>query len=148
MVVANHLPEGSLMNVKGIVGYGIFPGLLLLTGFLVDRGQLWSSGANWTIPWLCSALALALLVVGATSLICDQPAASLAPSTVFLVYLVVVVVAGVGIVLDGWKRPDVDAFLVSIAEWIGFSAILLVLFSAPRRKADSAASRESQPPAV
>jgi hypothetical protein len=66
------------------------------------------------------------------------------------------VVAGAGILLDGshrlpldvgiWPddhaanggplpgRPDdeQDAFLTSIAEWIGFSAILFVLFCAPR----------------
>ena len=125
---------GGAMTISRIVGYGMLPAVLLFTGWLVDRGQLWSSGANWTIPWLCSALALALLVVGAASLLCEQTPACLPRKAVVLLYLAIVLVMGAGIVVDGSDRPDQDAFRTSIAEWAGFSVILLVLFWVPRTR--------------
>jgi hypothetical protein len=105
---------------------------LIATGWIVGAGTLWSTPADLTVPWLCSALAVALLIVGAASALCQQPPAAIPVNAMILIYVGVVLVFGVGIVVDAavyWRWAGLFA---GLAEWLGFAVILLGCLWIPR----------------
>ena len=60
---------------------------LLAAAWLVNDERLWSPVGNTTMPWFCSALAIAILVVAFTIVLTQVPAAEL-PLRVSLVVTV------------------------------------------------------------
>jgi len=120
------------MTIGSVLGFTFLPFLLLLAGLFVGQHRVWSAGADPTIAWFCSAIAIALVVVGATSLLCQTPPGRIPRRSSLLVWISVVMLVGAGLFIDGWDTRATFAFRVSIAEWLGFAALLFVLFEVPR----------------
>lgn len=116
---------------------------LTAMAWIVATAHLWNTTADLTVPWLCSALALALLVVAAACVICQQPPASIPLKAVFLIYLGVVLVFAVGIIVDAAFYYRWAGLRASLAEWLGFSVILLGCLWIPRLTGDEVPSRPS-----
>ena len=133
------------MKTNKTLGYFLaVVGWILLT-FAISQQALWSAVCNWTIPWFCSALALALLIIFTMHVISGIPPYQMKLSAVLLVYALVVIIGAASIAVDNSAMPTVDDFNVtqewnapryfeSLLEWIGFSLILLVLLLVPRLK--------------
>jgi hypothetical protein len=115
---------------------------LIATGWIVATNNLWSTPADLTVPWLCSTLAVALLIVAAASAVCQQPPASIPMKATLLIYLGVVLVFGVGIVVDAAVYYRWAGLTASLAEWLGFSVILLGCLCIPRLAAREMLSDE------
>lgn len=120
------------MTIPTVLGFTFAALLFLLTGVFLRETRVWSSGAGPTIAWLCTAVAIALTLVGAASLLCQTTPGRIPRRSAILFSATVVVIAGVGMVVDNWAALDSAAFRISLAEWLGFSALLFVLFEVPR----------------
>jgi hypothetical protein len=120
------------MQTRDIVGFILVPVVLLAAAWLISDYQLWNPVASLTIPWFCTALALALLVLGATCLIVGAAPAAVPMKAALVIYGVTVIVVAVGLVVDGLDDLDGGTALTSLVEWVGFSLILLAVFMAPR----------------
>ena len=97
---------------------------LLLAAWLINTFCLWSSLANHTFPWLCSAIAVAILIVGAVSLLSHVPPGSLPVKHVILSWLSVMLIFGIGLVVDYFSYPTANDYLAALGEWLGFGVIL------------------------
>lgn len=119
-----------------VLGY-VFTALALLgIGLAIQFGQLWSRFGNLTLPWFCSALAVSLMVVCAAGLLTGRSPSRIPKAAAVMIYLATVLVAGIGIALDGWGAWGTTAFLTSMAECLGFAVILLILLTVPRLAKD------------
>jgi len=127
------------MTTQSLIGFGLLPVLLLIAGAVVQSNNVWSKGASPTIAWLCTAIAIALTVVGATSLLCQSAPGQIPRKTARLVWASVVIIAGAGLIVDAWAKHEAAGIGVSIAEWVGFSLLLAVLFEVPRASAAESA---------
>jgi hypothetical protein len=128
------------MTIASLLGFSFLSFLLLLAGLFVGQHRVWSAGADPTIAWFCSAVAIALIVVGATSLLCQTTPGRIPRRSSLLVWITVVVLVGAGVCIDGWSSRATFGFRVSIAEWLGFAALLFVLFEVPRAAANPPAA--------
>ncbi len=120
------------MTIPHVLGFTFLALLFLIAGSLLGGVRSWSPASSATIAWLCSALATALTVVGATSLLCQTEPGRIPRRSSRMIWAAVVVVAGLGIVVDNWGAFETFAFRIGIAEWLGFSVLLYVLFEVPR----------------
>ena len=122
------------MKIANTLGYFLLIVLLIVLGPVIQRGQLWTSACNWTIPWLCSAMALALCIVFLSCLLSGEELAKLNKKYLLFIYVPIVLVAGAGIAVDNYSRGSLgtDEFFVCMAEWLGFAVILLTFIMAPR----------------
>lgn len=101
---------------------------LLVAAVVIDGANLWSSVANYTIPWFCSALAIALLVTAAICLITGLPLREIDSRTLVVVWLVMTVGIGAGILIDAAASFQFAAYKVALTEWLGFAVMLAMLF--------------------
>lgn len=120
------------MTIPHVLGFTFLALLFLLAGSQLGGIRAWSPTSTATIAWICSALAVALTVVGATSLLCQTTPGRIPRRSARIVWAAVVVVAGIGIVVDNWGVLENAAFRIGVAEWLGFSVLLFVLFEVPR----------------
>lgn len=105
----------------------------------------WSQPGSATLPWLCSATALAVLVVALLSALTGKRVAELRLSVLWPVFAAFVMIGAIGIAVDGYPAGARGDLYLSLAEWLGFAVILLVLLLAPRRqKADMPAGLSSR----
>lgn len=125
------------MTIQSVLGFTLLSFLLLLAGLFVGQARVWSVGADPTIAWFCSAAAIALIVVGATSLLCQTAPGRIPRRSSLLVWITVVIIVGAGLFIDGWDKRTTFAFRVGIAQWLGFAALLFVLFEVPRASAQA-----------
>lgn len=133
-------------NRTDVLGY-VFTSLTLLgIGLAIHFAELWSLFGNLTLPWLCSTLALSLMVVCMVGLLAGRSPSEAPKAAVAMVYLATVLIVGIGIAVDAWESWDTRAFVISMAEWLGFAVILLILLTVPRfvkdRQAPDDASRQ------
>ena len=121
------------MKIANTLGYFLLVVLLIVLGPVIQRYQLWTDACNWTIPWLCSAMALGLCVVFSLCLLSGQELANLNKKYLLFLYVPIVLVAGAGIAVDSYSRGSLgtDEFFVCMAEWLGFAVILLTFLLAP-----------------
>lgn len=122
------------MKIANTLGYFLLIVLLIILGPVIQSFQLWTAACNWTIPWLCSAMALGLCVVFLSCLLSGQEFAKLNKKYLLFLYVPIVLVAGVGIAVDSYSPGPLgnDEFFVCMAEWLGFAVILLAFLLAPR----------------
>ena len=123
------------MKLTTVLSYALLPLVLLVIAWAVRTQFLWSSVARQTVPWFCSALALAVAVVGAVAVASGRPPSEMTRRAVLLVYVPVVLLLAGKLILDGWGEWENDPFILSAAEWLGFSILLLIVFVVPRLKA-------------
>jgi hypothetical protein len=121
-----------MQPLRMVIAVVLVSAALIAVGWMVGTNMLWRTVADLTVPWLCSALALALLIVGAVSAICDRSPASIPRNAALLTYLGVVVVLGTGIAVDAAVYRGWTGLFSSLAEWLGFAVILLGCFWIPR----------------
>ncbi|GEM_PF-1928458 len=121
------------MRIASTLGYFLLIVLLIILGPVVQSFQLWTGAGNWTIPWLCSAMALGLCVIFLSCLLSGQEFAKLNKKYLLFLYVPIVLVAGVGIAVDSYSHGSLghDEFFVCMAEWLGFAVILLAFLLAP-----------------
>jgi uncharacterized membrane protein YdcZ (DUF606 family) len=116
------------MTTPRLLGHVLLPIVLLVASRCIRDDRAWSADAEPTFVWLCSALAVALTVVGATALLAHDPAGRIPRRAALLTAVVVIGVAGVGLVVDNWAGLGEPRFRIAVAEWIGFAVILGALF--------------------
>ena len=121
------------MKIQELVGF-LGTAIALLIAAAVTRAfSLWSFLGNMTVPWLCAAVALALLLVLMTAVL-----SGCSPRNIPLVYALVVIIGTsvilfLGMVIDAIAYHASPRTLpVSAAEWLAFTIILAVLFWMPR----------------
>ena len=132
-----------MSNRTDVLGY-VFTSLTLLgIGLAIHFAKLWSPFGNLTLPWFCSALAISLMVVCAAGLLTGRSPSRIPKAAAAMIYLATVLVAAIGIAVDGWGAWGTMAFLTSMAEWLGFAVILLILLTVPRLAKDRQATDDA-----
>ena len=118
------------MQTRDVLGFLLFPLVLLAAAWVVAERQIWDAVGNSTVPWFWSALAIAVLLLGLTCLIAKQPPSELPMRVAVTVVTATLVVLAVGMVIDG--REFQTDWLSSVGSWIGFAVILGGVFALPR----------------
>jgi len=116
------------MEFTRALGFVLAAVALLLAAWLIRAMCLWSNLANHTLPWFCSAVAVAILIVGVVSLLSHLPPGSLPVTRVALSWLAVMLVFGIGMVVDYCSYPAANKWLPAVGEWIGFGVVLAGAF--------------------
>lgn len=122
------------MSWREIAGLLIAAAVLLLAGLITNLFRLWSFLANFTVPWFCSAVAMALCILVITALLTNASPSSIPVSRVLAVIMGSVGVIGIGMVVDAISYGSFGDWTASIGEWAGFTLILSVVFWIPRCK--------------
>jgi len=112
-------------------------GLLVAAG-LTRSFCLWSFLGNYTVPWFCAALAIALLLVILTAVLAGCTPGTIPMSRLLAVLIGASLALGVGMVVDSLSYGVPEDWTGSIGEWFGFTAMLAVLFWIPRLKSGQA----------
>lgn len=120
------------MSTRDLLGFFIAPIALIFTGWAIKEHALWSTLASATVPWFCTALALAMLVVGSTCTLLQCSPARIPAGRAAAVAAVVLVAIGVGLGVDAVAYNGARDLVASIGEWLGFAVLLGVVFWLPR----------------
>ncbi len=120
------------MQMRHLIGFVLIPLVLLVAAWLIDANSLWSLRGSMLMPWLCSASAVAIAIVGAAcALVGAEPARIPLPVIVCVVGSIMAVHAA-GLIVDGQSYALTSDFFEVAAEWIGFGAVLAGAFLLPR----------------
>ena len=126
------------MKLLDLLNYVIVAVVLLAIGYVAKVTGIWSFYNSVTIPYICFAGATALMIVAATCLVCQKPLLELPWTTIIIVSGAFFVISGTGVFVyyfqDWFKTWGNHSFLVSILEWVGASAVLVLTFVLPRLK--------------
>jgi len=120
------------MNTRELLGFTIIPIGLLIAAIAINSLSLWSFLGNLTVPWLCTALAISLLIAGSTSLLSHCRLAEIPAPVAVLVVLGVALVVGIGLLVDLFAYELTEDWLATLGEWFGFLGILAGVFVIPR----------------
>jgi len=108
-------------------------GVLALVGWSVGSDRLWSSASNLTVPWLCSALALALLVAAGTEALRGRPLREVPVGTRVAAGAATSAVLAAGLLVDVVTYGVREDGLATLAEWVGFTVLLALVLLLPGR---------------
>ena len=106
--------------------------VLLTAAWVIHTQSLWGRLANLTVPWLCTALALVLVVTVTVCALRGQRPGELPWLVVAGVVLVVPGVLLVGVFVDREHYGSGSDFWGSLWEIGGFAALLLLGFVVAR----------------
>ncbi len=122
------------MKVASAVCYALLAMVFLAVAwFLWQAGDLMSVILAPRLPLLSALLALALAVVGATSLVCGRPVAELSRRSILWSALPTALVMLLLLVQEGLlDLAHITYWVTALIEWGSFCAILAGLFMAPR----------------
>ncbi len=123
------------MTARDIAAFVLIPLVLLVAAWVIKMFPLWSFLGNATVPWFCTALALAMLIVGVTCILLRCLPDAIPARHAALVVTGILVVIGIGLAVDGFAYEEADDWLASIGEWSGFAVILVGVFWLPRLRA-------------
>lgn len=107
---------------------------LLAAAGLTHAYRLWSLLGNYTVPWFCGALAIAVLLFTLTAVLTGCAPGKIPVSRILTVLIGSSLAVGVGMLVDGVSYDIPKDWTASVGEWIGFTVILAVLFWLPRLK--------------
>jgi len=107
--------------------------LFLGTAWLIKEDRLWSEIGNFTVPWFCTALALALLIVLLVCSLRGQAPSDLPWCVVISTVLGVAVVLLVGTEVDN-ETYRLSGIVGTRWELAGFVGLLLGMFLVTRRR--------------
>ncbi len=125
------------MDHQRLVGFVLTPIVLLAIAWLIRTGSLWTSAGSTVLPWLCTALSLALAIVGATcALLSVKPSQIPLPTAACVIGSIMIVYAA-GIIVDESSLQLKGDLLELGAEWLGFGAMLAGAFFLPRTMDDA-----------
>lgn len=112
---------------------------LLLAAALTHVYSLWSFLGNYTVPWFCCAVGIALLLVAAVTALTGRTPDILPLSRVLVVVIGSSIAVALGMLVDGISYQIPKDWPASVAEWAGFTIILMMAFWIPRiREKDNA----------
>jgi hypothetical protein len=114
-------------------GYFVMAILLLVIGYIIGDGVVWTLAMNGVLVWFCQALALALALVGITCLVSNKRVKELTPGAVTWIMVLVTAISLVGIVWMDVYNPNTNATITALIELGLFFVILLSLFLLPRK---------------
>lgn len=120
------------MNWKQTIGLVCVAVGLLIAAAAIDVYELWSVLSNCTVPWFCSALAIALLVMAGTCFLTNAAPAEIPKSRVEAAIVGPSVGVGLGMLVDAATYGTAGDWGGSIAEWAAFTVMLGVVFWIPR----------------
>lgn len=123
----NNIKFGNLIVITSIA-LG-----LLVAAVLINNFKLWSLLGNFTVPWFCSSLAIAMLLVAMVSALTGYPPATIPISSVLVVIVGTSVVVGIGMLVDAYSYSVPQDWVGSLAEWAGFTMIVIVVFWIPKK---------------
>lgn len=106
--------------------------VLLAAAWVIRTQSLWGRLANLTVPWLCTALALVLIVIVTVCALRGQRPSELPWLVVAGVVLVVPGILLAGILVDREHYGSGSGFWGSLWEIGGFAALLLLGFVVAR----------------
>lgn len=111
---------------------------LLIAGSLVEYANLWSRLANYTVPWLCSVIAISSFIFVITVSTSGCQASELPLSRIFVIVSACSVIMGAGMYIDSlsYASDGIGDYMSSIGEWLAFTLILAGFFWLPRIKKD------------
>ncbi|MEM6749413.1 MAG: hypothetical protein AAGA57_09180 [Planctomycetota bacterium] len=120
------------MTTRHIAGFFLIPLVLLVAAGAINALSLWSFLGNLAVPWFCTALAIAVMVLGVTCLLLQRPPSTIPARRAALVVAAVLVILGVGFIVDAFAYARPADWLASAGEWVGFAVILAGVFWLPR----------------
>lgn len=134
------------MTMRDIAGFILIPLVLLIAAGAINALSLWSVLGNFTVPWFCTALALAVLIVGTTCVLLQCPPSAIPAHHARLVIAAVLLIIGIGLAVDMFAYSEYESAdrLASVGEWVGFAVILIGAFWLPRLRVPAS---ETQSPA-
>jgi len=121
-----------IMKTRDIVVLLTTAVALLVAAGLTHAFQLWSFLGNYTVPWFCGALAIALLLVTLTAALTGYTPGTIPRVCMLTVLIGASVVVGTGMVVDALSYGVPQDWAGSIGEWIGFTTMLVAMFCIPR----------------
>lgn len=107
---------------------------LLVASAVIQEYSLWSTLGNYTVPWFCTVLAIAFLIVLSTAMVCGSEISRIPPSRVLVTCIVSSLAVGIGMFVDAEAYVSDPEWMVSAGEWFGFTAILAMVFWLPRSR--------------
>ncbi|MBI9016444.1 MAG: hypothetical protein JEZ07_04195 [Phycisphaerae bacterium] len=121
--------NGEKMKLLGLILTAVS---LILSAWVIQQCSLWSHVSNQTIPWFASAIAISMLIVGATCLLSGNSLAKLPFKIAAITWAVISIVSGAGIFVDNQTygnqmyQPKTSSLLGQAVfwEWLGFIVIL------------------------
>jgi uncharacterized membrane protein YgdD (TMEM256/DUF423 family) len=122
------------MKLLDLLNYVIAAVVLLAIGWVVKKADLLSFYSNQSMPNFCSVMALSVMIVALTALILQKPVSEIPGWAGAVVCAGFVLFVGILIFANSWKNLGSQLFFISMAEWLGASAILISAFVLPRLK--------------
>lgn len=122
------------MQIRDIGGFILIPLVLLFAAWLINTFKLWSSLGNFTLPWLCTAVAVSVLILGTVCVVLECPPSAVPVTVARLVVGAVLAIFGVGMVVDLVSYGAPNDWIASVGEWLGFAIILVSIFALPGAK--------------
>ncbi|MEO0586168.1 MAG: hypothetical protein AAF078_00860 [Planctomycetota bacterium] len=116
------------MTTRHVAGFVLIPLALLGAASAVNALALWSLLGNFVIPWFCTAVAIATLIVGVTCLLSQSPPSAIPARVAVFVVIAVLLILGIGFVIDLIAYAQPGDWLASLGEWVGFAVILTGAF--------------------
>ncbi len=120
------------MQTRDVLGFFLIPLVLLVAAWMINTFHLWDFLANMTLPWLCTAIAVSVLLLGTVCVVLQVPPIAVPTRVAVMVVVGVLVIFGAGMIVDLFSYAKPDDWLASVGGWIGFAAILTGVFALPR----------------
>lgn len=120
------------MQTRDVLGFVLMPLMLLVAAWLINAFRLWDSLANLTLPCLCTAIAVSVLLLGTVCVVLQVPPAAVPTRAAVMVVATTLVIFGVGMVLDFFFYPHANDWGDAIGGWVAFAVVLSGVFALPR----------------
>jgi len=122
------------VQTRDVLGFFLIPLVLLVAAWLINIFCLWDFLANMTLPWLCTAIAVSVLLLGTVCVLLQVPPAGVPTRVAVMVVVGTLVIFGAGMVVDLFSYGKPDDWLASVGGWIGFALVLSGVFALPRMR--------------
>lgn len=122
------------MKLLDLLNYVIVAVVLLAIGWVIKSADLVSFYSIRVIPNICSVMALALMVAALAGVVLQKPVSEIPRATGAVISAVFILLAFGLIFANAWKNLGSQLFYISLAEWLGASLMMLLVFFMPRLK--------------
>jgi hypothetical protein len=119
------------MQNRDIAGFFLMPLVLIVVAWVINTLRLWDSLANLTLPWLCTAVAIAVLILGVVCVVLQAPPSAIPSKVAIVVVAGFLAIFGIGLIVDMYSYPHSADWLDAVAGWVGFAVILSGVFALP-----------------
>ncbi len=124
------------MSMRTLLGMTLIPLVLIIAAGLVAHQHLWGALSNLALPWLLTAIAIAMLILGGTCAILQCDPADIPLRASVRVTAAVLLIFGIALIVDAFTysyaaRAEQGG---SAAEWLGFAVILAGVFALPHAR--------------